>query len=222
MHKKDEFFRDHLSRAIMSVVDDTVRQHWRRPTQEPQLTAKVAENLERLKGLTISGESISVTVIAQDLPDRGAGSLESRTGADLYVGLKIKTHDSEVKKGLLIQAKWDERMPPREMARLKDQCGELLERSANGAFIWAYGPSGTKVIPAWEYFEHPTYQPGDLSSVNLEEMFINVMDCISGDPNLAPQELFDNPDRLGEFLEQVAANSGVLIQATPIDESTEG
>jgi hypothetical protein len=204
----------------MSAVDGTVRQHWGRPTQEPQLTAKIAENLERLRGLTIAGESISVTIIAQDLPDRGPGSLESRTGADLYIGLKIKTPNSEIKKGLLIQAKWNEAMPPREMARLKDQCSELLDRSSNGAFVWAYGPSGTKVIPAREYFRGPTYQPSDLSSSNIEELFMNVMECISGDPNLAPQALFDNTDGLESFLEEVAAKSGVLIEAAPADEMT--
>jgi hypothetical protein len=104
------------------------------------------------------------------------------------------------------------------MARLKDQCGDLLGRSANGAFIWAYGPSGTMVIPAWEYYRSPTPLPSDLSNTNIEEMFGNVMDCISGDPNLAPQTIFDDADMLESFLTEIAAKTGVLIESKPTGE----
>jgi hypothetical protein len=83
----------HLERvleAIGDMIDGIVAQecmrHYHAETQEHQLTAKIAGAIEhQMGGASIDGYTVGMAI--QDVPDKGKGSKERKTGADLYISL---------------------------------------------------------------------------------------------------------------------------------------
>jgi hypothetical protein len=93
-----------LASDIESAVNSVTIEHYPAVTQEHQLTSRIAQALED----SLNGKQYgvaSVSVITQELPDRGRSSLEKPLGGDMYVGISL---EGDFDKGLLIQAKWDE------------------------------------------------------------------------------------------------------------------
>jgi hypothetical protein len=92
------------------VIDGVVAQHCARHnpalTQEHQFTSGIAYAIEReLERFPIAG--LNVAVHAQEFPDRGPGSLEKSSGADLYVSIVRLDGEAPISKGMLVQSKWD-------------------------------------------------------------------------------------------------------------------
>ena len=110
----DTITRDILADLIRGAVDDTVKQQIARRAQEPPISSKIAAMIEaRLNGVMVNGHTVSVVV--QDFPDRGPGSWENKSGADLYVGIQVASWlraAPPVAKGLLIQAKKESALVP--------------------------------------------------------------------------------------------------------------
>ena len=76
--RREDAFR-RFGQLIDGIVSETCIRHYSALTQEPQLTAKIAEAIEReLNELVI--DEIAVEVRMQDFPDRGRGSLERLSG----------------------------------------------------------------------------------------------------------------------------------------------
>lgn len=223
----DTITRDVLAELIRGAVDDTVKKQLERLAQEPPISSKIATAIEsRLDGMTINGHNVSVVV--QDFPDRGRGSWESKSGADLYIGIRVESWLKgvpPVAKGLLIQAKKERILkhsrvddPPSRSSIEPDvvaQCEKMMARTDKGSFIWIYGAGGARVVPAAEVIKQQPVPPEYLASRNVAEQFRDVLDCFSGDVTLVGQGIFDNDTALAAFLEEIAVRRGVAITLGP-------
>ncbi len=229
MLQGDAITRDIVADLVRGAVDDAVKSQWARRAQEPAISTRIAGTLEsRLNGYRVNG--YNVTVVAQDFPDRGAGSWENKSGADLYIGIQVESllPAPPVSKGLLIQAKrertfarrhTDVAMTPSKVQNgLVEQCEKMLARTDKGAFVWTYGSSGVRVIPASDVVKHRIIPPDFLASRNVAEQFRDVLDCFSGDVMLVGQGIFDNDAALGAFLEEIAVRHGVAIKLASSEE----
>lgn len=189
MLRGDGVTRDMLAELIRGAVVGAVTNQMARRTQEPPISTRIASMLEnRLNGVTIN--NCRVTVVAQDFFDRGSGSWEQKSGADLYIASRVETPGSPiaVSKGLLIQAKKAKRAiktslrksESDEQKNLTDQCGKMLQRTEKGAFVWVYGTGGTHVVPASEVLSQQFVPIEYLQGRNVAEQFRDVLDCFSG------------------------------------------
>lgn len=212
MLKGDTVTRDILADLIRNAVDETVIQQTARGAQEPAVTSKIAVRLEQqLNGLGILDRKI--TVIAQDFTDRGPGSQEKRAGADLFIAIRVEDTEATISKGLLIQAKWSGGSKSKaEQKKLLQQCNYMLKRTTSaGAFVWLYGSDGVDVVPACEVTARPDGNPETLTQRNVAQQFRDVLDCFQGDPDNAPDMIFDDPFALGGYMADIAARTGVAI-----------
>lgn len=221
MLRGDSVTRDILAELIRGAVDDAVGSQWKRRAQEPPISTRVASALEeRLNGVFIN--NYRVKVVAQDFPDRGPGSWEKKSGADLYIGIRVETPGAPfaTSKGLLIQAKKVRPLPleanpihiGKDQQNLLDQCEKMLRRTDKGAFIWVYGATGTHVVPVSEVLKVQTVAPEYLEGRNIAEQFRDVLDCFSGDLSLVGPGIFESDEALGAFLEEIAVRRGVAIK----------
>ena len=215
MLKKDSLARNSIAELIRSVVDDVVREHVAGLTQEHQLTSRICGALEaRLRGLQCFG--CKVRIVTQEIPDRGRGSLEKKSGVDLYIGIEI-SNGQMVSKGLFIQAKWKEdRRTVTDQKGLLGQCVKISGRTHAG-YVWLYGPSGVDVISASEVIKHPNTPPEQLGSRKLDEHFQQVLDCFEGDFSLGLPPGSDTRIALGQMLREFSIPAGIAIQVTSRD-----
>lgn len=223
MLRGDSVTRDMLADMIRSAVDDAVKSQTARRAQEPPISTRVASTLEhRLDGATING--YRVTVVAQDFPDRGPGSWEHKSGADLYIGIRVEAPIAsfETSKGMLIQAKKARQRKgvSDDQQDLLDQCEKKLRRTDKGAFVWVYSAGGTRVVPASEVLKLQVIPPEFLEGRNVAEQFRDVLDCFSGDTGLVAPDIFENDLALGNFLEEIAVQRGVAITLAPDERRT--
>jgi hypothetical protein len=220
----DSVTRDMLAEMIRGAVDDAVKSQTARRAQEPPISTRIASTLEyRLDGATING--YRVTVVAQDFPDRGPGSWEHKSGADLYIGIRVETPIAALatSKGMLVQAKKARqgtnarrrKSESHEQQDLLDQCGKMLQRTDKGAFVWVYGAGGTHIVPASEVLKLQVIPPEFLEGRNVAEQFRDVLDCFSGDTGLVAPDIFEDDVALGNFLEEIAVRRGVTIKLAP-------
>ena len=227
--RHDTITRDVLAEVIRGAVDDTVRMQMRRRAQEPQITSKVASEIER----RLDGDVITryrVSVVAQDFADRGPGSHEWHSGADLYLGIRVEHGDGfEVSKGMLIQAKKARTTLLRkndgallqqvvnEQIDLVEQCGKMLSRTKpNAAFVWLYDATGVEVVPAQELISNASTPPELLAKRNIAEQFREVLDCFQGDPDLVASSIFEDDGALGGFMEEMAVQRGIALKLSPV------
>lgn len=225
----DSVTRDMLAELIRGAVDGVVKSQTARRAQEPPISTRVASALEqRLDGVLIN--DYRLTVVAQDFPDRGRESWEHKSGADLYIGIRVGTLAAPfaVSKGLLIQAKKAKRIVKTslrisesdEQENLLEQCGKMLARTDKGAFVWVYGAGGTHVVPASEVLKQQHVPPEYLQGRNVAEQFRDVLDCFSGDTGLVALDIFENDFALAAFLEEIAVKRGVTIKLAPAERRT--
>ena len=217
MLKGDIFSRDLIAEAIRSVIDQVVSTHFDALTQEHQLTSRIAGTLEaKLNGLIVN--DYSLRVIAQEIPDKGPGTLESKTGIDLYIGIEVVDRDI-VSKGILVQAKWTEaKRSSRERQELVAQCEKMTVRSKS-AYVWLYGPYGAEVIPAEEVIQNSDSAVESLASRKTNQLFQQILDCFEGDRKLAlPPDGPDFRSRLSAMLREFDVKSGIDISVTRLRE----
>lgn len=209
----DQPTRDTIAEIIRGAVDDVVTTHISRITQEPAITAKIADRMESaLRELSIFGYFVSV--IATDIPDRGPGSLEKQTGVDLFVAIRVTSEDGSfsVAKGLLIQGKISVgHRGVKDRKGLREQCEKMVSKSAKGAYVWIYGALGVRSVPASEVLRYPKYWVEDLGSRNIAEHFRDVLDCVAGDEGLAIDPIFESPVALNNWMKDLGAQHGIAI-----------
>jgi hypothetical protein len=76
-------------------------------TEEPELTSRLGEAIEsELRHHPLEEGRMRVEVATQDIPSRGPGSLERKTGVDLYISIIREDTDETVSKGIIIQSKY--------------------------------------------------------------------------------------------------------------------
>src|SRR5205085_191100 len=115
-----------IGAAVDQAVSTLLAEHYEGLTQEPQLTAKIAQVIEHaIDGADVGDINIEVKV--RDFPAQGSGALEGRVGADLYVSVAIIPEDNiDVSKGMLVQAKWHDTTKDRRLPR---QIGGMMDRT---------------------------------------------------------------------------------------------
>jgi hypothetical protein len=97
-----------IQHTVDNIVSKVVQKHYEALTQEPQLTAKVAEAIELALDEIKVGD-LNAKVLVRDFPAQGPGALEGKVGADVYISTAVISEDGEdVSKGMLAQAKWDD------------------------------------------------------------------------------------------------------------------
>ncbi len=136
-----------IAERIDTVARAVCERHYLAPTQEHQLSAKLAEAIER-ELVGFKARWFTMGVAAQDFTDKGRGSWERPTGADLYISIvrSDQDEDNTFSKGMLVQSKWDRTFfPNRE--ELQQQCERMLARSRS-SYVWVFGPNEVLSIDA--------------------------------------------------------------------------
>lgn len=193
-----------IAAALGSVADEVCSDHFDGLTQEPQITSRIGQALETsLDGKPI--ENYTVRVITQDFPDRGRASLESKSGADLYVGIEVTSGDRTTSKGFLVQAKLAGERP----SRLEEQCRKMLARS-EASYVWVYGPNGVRAVPARRVLREPPLQVFRGSPLNI--LFGQVLECSAGDPEIGVPSLPSARKALAGMLEELSVGEGILVR----------
>jgi hypothetical protein len=212
VRKRSALDRDLIAEAIRSTVDDEVREHFNSLTQEHQLTSRICGALEARLRYGGFGR-YNVQIILQEIPDKGPGTLEKRTGVDLYIGIRMD-EGPKISKGLFIQAKWNEHGRSRkEQADLVAQCKKIDEKTDAG-YLWLYGPNGVDIVPAKEVVANPHVSPERLGSRKVNEVMRQVFDCFEGDRRFGPPSGPSARAGLGVLLEEFAAENAIIIDVT--------
>ncbi|WP_315718291.1 MULTISPECIES: hypothetical protein [unclassified Bradyrhizobium] len=209
----DEERQERAYRLIGEIVDGIVAQtcarHYLAPTQEHQFTSKITALIEReLNDMEVHG--MNVKVHAQDFPDKGRGSWEKKSGADVYISLVVEAPGYHMNKGMIVQSKWDDSKDRRGLAaQVRD-----MKKRTNSSYVWAYGPSSISVVPADDVAEGKM----DFSSAkSVGQLISDGLRCHEGDPNLGRDLSLPVPQSLTLRMEKPALKHALSITLTEED-----
>jgi hypothetical protein len=208
----DERRRQGVLRTIGQLIDGIATQvcvrHYSADTQEHQLTAKIAGAIEReMSGLQIDGYTVGIAV--QDFSDRGRGSKERKTGADLYISVVLDGDVEPISKGMLVQAKWDHTFSP-TAADMKEKLGNMLART-QASYVWVYHPSGVTSIPATGVMNGETGR----NVTTAGQLIADGLECTEGDPRIGRDTSKEIVDSLNEMLSELAADKALGVTVRP-------
>jgi hypothetical protein len=173
----DDLIMD-LQDRINEVVQEMCQRHYDGPTQEHQLSSRLAQKLEDEIGLLV-GENKAITITAQELPDRGRGAAESLIGADLYISLVRHDKEPPISKGMLVQSKWDKTLRTDKL--LRGQSNEIYRRTRTGGWLCVFGPNDMECVRT-NRTRHENL-PGDLmeETTSLGQLIADGLRCTEGD-----------------------------------------
>ena len=195
-----------VGQMIDGIVTQTCARHYLAPTQEHQFTSKITDRIEsELQDLNVSG--LRVRVHAQDFPDKGRGSWEKKSGADVYISVVLDAPDQQVNKGMIIQSKWHN-SSSREM--LADQTQKMKERTKS-SYVWVYGPSSITVVPSDDV------EGGKLdfsNAMTVGALITEGLRCNEGDPALGRNLDVPIPQSLTAMMERLALKRGFSVTLT--------
>jgi hypothetical protein len=207
-----------VSQVISGVVAEACKRHYRAPTQEHQFTAKIAQALEsELNGLKVRG----LTIYIQDFPDKGPGSWEKKSGADLYISIVYapdegpieyfdeepdELSDDHINKGILVQSKWDGELSSSKK-KLDEQRGDMLNRT-DEAYVWVYEPLGIAVVPADKMsagrFDHT-------NAITVGQLVTDSLRCTRGDPSLGRNLDLPVAQSMRRVMEELSINRAIAM-----------
>jgi hypothetical protein len=145
---------------------------------------------------------------AMKLTDRGQRSQESEYGADLLGALSVKTASTSFAKGFLAQAKLVGVGRSLKLARLREQCEDMLKHTPD-SFVFFYDATHVTVVSALVVArsrEHPSRLP----HWSLREFFIAHLSSFVGDEHLGAA----SPESLDTLRSQYEARNALRIEAT--------
>jgi hypothetical protein len=214
---EDRKRRDGAYQIIGEIVDGIAAQvsarHYSAPTQEHQLTSKIADRIEeRLNNTVIHG--IHVSVVTQDFPDKGPGSMESKSGGDIYISVSAEGPGLNINKGMMVQSKWDDTFSATDES-LKTQIGKMRRRTRS-SYVWTYGPSRILVHPASDVAE------GMIDSERVKTVGSLIADafrCREGDPEIGRDLTMRVPQSLTSIMEQLSVDHGLSLELTDLGRS---
>jgi hypothetical protein len=190
-----------IEQTVDDIVSTVVQKHYDALTQEPQLTAKIAEAIELTLDRTDFGD-LNVRVAVRDFPPQGPGALEGKVGADVYISVAVIGEDGEdVSKGMLAQAKWDHTTKD---AKLPEQIGKMRERTGS-SYVWVFGPQGVLCLPAGEYF-HPA---PSRKSQTIGSLIANGLRCEEGDRRIGRDLTKPTITSLNEIMQDLGVNTAL-------------
>lgn len=150
------------------------------------------------------------TVAARRLTSRGAGSEESRVGADIVLVVDIDVPGYRTKKGLFIQAKCvgrtGEAKSSTERERLVSQCEDMLGVSA-ASYVWAYG-SETSVYSANAVLASNGFLNHVARTYPVDVFFYDFLICWIGDARIASV----TRSSLEDLMAAVGADHGLALK----------
>jgi N-acetylmuramoyl-L-alanine amidase len=191
---------------VDGIVAQTCARHYLAPTQEHQFTSKIADRIEsELNNLTVSGMRVSVH--AQDFPDKGRGSWEKKSRADIYISVVMNAPDQSINKGMTIQSKWDDST---DRAGLAEQVGKMRKRTKS-SYVWVYGPSSIMVVPSSDV------HAGKLdftNSMTVGELITEALRCHEADPRLGRNLALPIPQSITAMMEKLSVPSGLSLTLT--------
>lgn len=169
-----------IARLIDRVASRVAKRHHHAPTQEHQLSAKLAEAIEEaLAGLKTPPFTMGVAV--QDFPDKGKGSWELPTGADLYISI-VRDDDDEdeldFSKGMLVQSKWDHTF---SLSRkdVREQCQRMLARTES-SYVWVFEEDHV-----WSFHARQVIgDPNHLTVQSVGQQIVEGLRCHQGDRDI--------------------------------------
>jgi hypothetical protein len=208
-HERDRF--EDALKKLSVVIDGLVAQqcahHYEALTQEHQFTSGLARVIEmELERFPIEG--LNIQVHSREFPDRGPGSLEKPTGADLYISIVRLDTDIPISKGMLIQAKWDSSLRrPDERRKLRQQVDQMMHRSRTASYVWVYEQGGATVTAARSLRRKlPARLP---SSMTVGELIAAGVRCNEGDYPIGRNTVLPPILSLNAIMRQVAASAAL-------------
>lgn len=178
--------RDQISHALGDTINNVVREHYGQLTQEPQLTARIGERLEATLDDTIYS-GYKVNIFTQDIPSLGRGSMENKSGADLFISVSFSDETKSKSKGIFIQSKFDGNIKKSEITR---QCSDMQKKSSS-AYLMVYTPEGAFIYPASEIHKMRKNSLNGLERRTAEGFFNRVFACDAGDQSWGIPDVSD-------------------------------
>ncbi|WP_342726760.1 hypothetical protein AAFG07_07895 [Bradyrhizobium sp. B097] len=196
----------HVGQLIDGIVAQACVRHYFATTQEHQFTSKIADRLEsELNNLKVFG--VSVSVHAQDFPDKGRGSWEKPSGADVYISVVMNAAGHTINKGMTIQSKWDDST---DYAGLAEQVGKMKKRTKS-SYVWVYGPSSIAVVPSGDVHGGRL----DFSrAMTVGTLITEALRCHEADPRLGLNLALPIPNALTAMMEQLTVPNGLSLTLT--------
>jgi hypothetical protein len=207
--QREEIY-DRLGEIVDGIVTQASKRHYTAPTQEHQFSSKIADRLDdRLSGLKIGDTEVSIHV--QDFTDKGSGSQEFKTGADLYISVVAESPDETINKGMIVQSKWevDLRGSGKE---LMPQVGKMRARTPS-SYVWGYGPAGIAVLPSTAVAPQRIDRSKEMT---VGELIAAGLKCTEGDPQIARDLSLPPLQGLTKRMEELAADIGVAVNLKEI------
>lgn len=196
----------HVGQLIDGIVAQACARHYFAPTQEHQFTSKIADRLEsELNNLSVFG--VNVSVHAQDFPDKGRGSWEKDSGADVYISVVMNAPGHTINNGMTVQSKWDDST---DHAGLAEQVGKMKKRTKS-SYVWAYGPSSIAVVPSSDVhagrldFSH---------AMTVGTLITEALRCHEADRRLGRNLALPIPNALTAMMEQLTVPNGLSLTLT--------
>jgi len=120
---------------------------------------------------------------SKTLTDRGRYAQESEFGADFLGTLDIDLDDYQTTKGFLAQAKMSNNLNATELDRLRCQCSQMLEHTAE-AFVFLYDEDGVRIVPA-RAVVGTNLDPTEQHSRSVQSFFEDHFECFIGDQRIS-------------------------------------
>lgn len=203
--------RERLARVIERVLEAELMRQQTVGSQEPQITGGLAAEL-RHGGVRLSnGWDLEIT--AQDLPDRGEGSVEDICGADMYVAITVRVPGQPpISKGFLVQAKVG---PAGRSKDLVTQCGKMKAKT-EAAYVWIYDEEGKLVVrSAEDVLSRTPRSRRPWPDRGISDLVASVLECREGDQGFGIPPTSTTTEGLARRIRELKVPLAVAFEATP-------
>lgn len=185
-----------------------------------QLIGRLKSEFDHLKtsSTTWSTTDVSDDDLPLDVSVRFSGRQlnkqmeEPKFGADLVAVLNIMGPKFTISKGILAQAKIQERgqvLKKRDWDRLKTQVATMLDLTPT-SFVFVYSKKDVTVLPATVVEASDRRDLHELRRYPIEFLFLDFLFCWVGDPRIAAT----SRDSLISLRAQVRAKHALIVDAT--------
>jgi hypothetical protein len=182
-------------RTVDALASDRIEQE---PAFTDRMLGAIEESVDGYRAKGIRWE-------AKTLTDRGAGSEESKFGADFLGVLNIELPDFSIAKGFLAQAKLVRHGSVQNTTVLKQQCEKMLRLSPD-SFVFLYSDEWVRVVPAVSVLGTDT-DPIELYSRSAARFFEHHLECFIGDREIRAA----TPKALERLRERYNARSALWL-----------
>ena len=199
---------DQIAAMVDHTAERVAKRHYMSPTQEHQLSAKLADAIEHQveELLSVPG---GLEVSVQDFPEK-ASKWEKATGADLYVStVRTDAMDDPFSKGMLVQSKWDRTFDPLD-PKLREQCRKMIERSPSSSYVWIFRPDHVYSVKAEDVLSYKQIIPVQ----TVGRQIADGLRCTQGDHSIGRNTALPLPESLNEVMRDLAVERVLEFRMT--------